>query len=266
MRYIKKVLIRVYQIFQIFGFDPIKLINSIRGLSFYFRDLLKIKGQKGLDDNFKFGPIYPILDERFSEAGTMSGHYFHQDLFVARQIFINNPIRHIDIGSRTDGFVAHVAVFRRIEILDIREQSEKIENIVFKKANLMMQLSNDLIDCCDSLSSLHVIEHFGLGRYGDPIDYTGHLKAIENISKMLKKRGKFYFSVPIGSSRIEFNAHRVFSIRYLLDLFKDKFILNSFSYIDDKGNFFKNAKLNQHEINTNFGCQYGCGVFILTKK
>jgi hypothetical protein len=31
---------------------------------------------------------------------------------------------------------------------------------------------------CDSLSCLHALEHFGLGRYGDPIDPRGHEKGI----------------------------------------------------------------------------------------
>jgi len=256
---------RIYQIFRLFGFDPIQLMRSIQELPFYFTDLSKIKKQKRSDDNFKFGKPYPILNERFSESGTMSGHYFHQDLFVARQIFISNPTRHIDIGSRTDGFVAHVAAFREIEIIDIRDQFSKVKNISFKKADLM-QLPEELIDSCDSMSSLHAIEHFGLGRYGDPVDYFGHLKAIENISKILKKQGKFYFSVPIGDQRIEFNAHRVFSVSYLLNILKDKYILDSFSYIDDRGDFYENIKLTQKGIDTNFGCQYGCGVFILTRK
>ena len=49
-------------------------------------------------------------------AGESQGHYFHQDLLVANQIFLNSPERHIDIGSRIDGFVARVAAFREIEI------------------------------------------------------------------------------------------------------------------------------------------------------
>ena len=100
----------------------------------------------------------------------------------------------------------------------------------------------------------------------DPLDYYGHLKAIKNIHKILKIGGKFYFSVPIGKQRIEFNAHRVFSISYLLELFEDKFELNSFSYVDDKGDFFENAEIIQTEIDRNYGCSYGCGIFELTKK
>jgi len=209
--------------------------------------------------------MYPILDERFKTSGTMSGHYFHQDLYVARQIFFNKPKRHIDIGSRTDGFVAHVAVFREIEIIDIRSQTSKVKNIKFKQANFM-KLPIDLVEACDSASSLHAIEHFGLGRYGDPIDYNGHLKAIENITKMLKKNGTFYFSAPIGKQRIEFNAHRVFSIQYLINIFKKNFDLKEFSYVDDKGDFFENILLDKQKIDQNCGCNLGCGIFILKKK
>lgn len=208
--------------------NAVELFTSFRGIWFYYKDYYKIKRQKGPDSKFYFGRKYPIVKDRYSQSGVMTGHYFHQDLFVARKIFVNNPVRHLDIGSRTDGFVAHVAVFRKIEIMDIRDQKSKVRNITFRKADLM-QLPDDMINAFDSVSSLHAIEHFGLGRYGDPIDYFGYLKAIDNIKRILQPGGKFYFSVPIGSQRIEFNAHRVFSVRYLIDLFSENFILNSFS-------------------------------------
>jgi len=263
-KYLKRILLRIYSILRFFGFDPIYLIKSLSGLIFYFRDFYILKKQKGLDKNFYFGSIYPILNERFLDSGVMSGHYFHQDLCVARKIFINNPVRHLDIGSRTDGFVAHVAVFRQIEIIDIREQSSKVKNILFRKADLM-QLPKDMINSYDSISSLHAIEHFGLGRYGDPIDYNGYLKAIANITKMLKSSGHLYFSVPIGQQRIEFNAHRVFSVKYLLDLFKNDFKLESFSFVNDEGDLFENVELDELGIDNNYGCKYGCGIFDLTK-
>ena len=218
-----------------------------------------------LKNDFVFGKCYPVLNERYSESGTMKGHYFHQDLLVARKIYENKPLRHIDIGSRIDGFVAHVSAFREIEIFDIRPLVSPIQNIVYKQADLM-QLPDNMIECCDSLSSLHAIEHFGLGRYGDPIDIDGHLKALRNLHLMLKPNGKFYFSVPIGSQRIEFNAHRVFSIKYLLQIFEDKFNIEYFHYVDDKGDLFENAILTEISISSNFNCNYGCGIFELKKK
>jgi SAM-dependent methyltransferase len=261
----RNILRLFYTVSKFFGFDPIVLFYNMRGLPFYINSFIKIKKQKGCDSKFFFGRTLPILSERFSASGTMSGHYFHQDLYVAEKIFKDNPKQHIDIGSRTDGFVAHIAVFRKIGIIDIRDQDSKIKNIIFRKADLM-QLPEDMINCCDSVSALHSIEHFGLGRYGDPIDYNGHLKAIENITKMLLPGGKFYFSVPIGNQRIEFNAHRVFSIKYLLDLFNDNFNLKCFSYVDDKGDFFENVVLTQKDVDINFNCSFGCGIFEWIKR
>lgn len=247
------------------GFDLSTFIHFFPGLWFYITDYAKIKKAKGSDSTFKFGPSNLILNDRFSKSGIMSGHYFYQDLYVARKIFENNPKRHIDVGSRTDGFVAHVAVFREIEVIDIRELTNNVKNVKFRRADLM-QLPEDIVDAYDSVSSLHVIEHFGLGRYGDPIDYFGHLKGIDNLTKILSKGGRLYISVPIGSQRIEFNAHRVFNIEYLLKIFDKNFELNSFSYVDDKGDFYENIVLNNIDIQSNLGCKYGCGIFELTKK
>lgn len=260
----RKYLIVFYRYLLLFGFDPKKFINSSGSIFFYLNDFRKMKKEKGNDKTFLFGPIFPILDERYSESGTMSGHYFHQDLFVAKKIYSENPKRHIDIGSRTDGFVAHVASFRKIEVLDIREQNSIVDNIVFRRGDLM-KLPDELTNCCDSISALHSIEHFGLGRYGDPIDYNGHIKAIGNIHKMLLPNGKFYFSVPIGKQRIEFNAHRVFSLKYLIEKLRDYFCIISFSYIDDKGSFFQEVILAPEKIENNFDCTFGCGIFILQK-
>ncbi len=260
----RKFLIKIFFYFGLIGFDTIKFISFFRGIKFYIKDYRNIKKQMKVKNEFVFGKFYPILNERSSESGTMSGHYFHLDLLIAQMIFRNNPERHIDLGSRTDGFVAHVASFRKIEVFDIRPLVSTVKNIDFTQADLM-QLPSNMIACCDSLSSLHAIEHFGLGRYGDPIDINGHLKAIENIWAMLKTGGKFYFAVPIGKQRIEFNAHRIFSIEYLIKVLDKKFTIDNFSYVDDYGDLFENATLTDINIASNFNCKYGCGIFTLTK-
>jgi SAM-dependent methyltransferase len=260
----KEVLRRLYFLSNLIGYDPVKTSVFVNGLSFYYRDLKKLKLQKGNNTDFVFGPPFPVLGERSSPSGKMSGPYFHQDLLVATRIYNNKPEKHVDIGSRIDGFVAHLAVFREIEVIDIRPQTHSVRNIVFKRAN-MMDLDAHLVDYCDSVSSLHAIEHFGLGRYGDPIDYYGHIKAINNIYRLLTKGGKFYLSVPIGKQRIEFNAHRVFDISYLLKLFDNKFIVDRFSYVDDAGDLFDDVKLDSNCINSNLNCSLGCGIFEMSK-
>lgn len=254
----------IYHWFRLLGFNPLTFINFFRGLPFYLSGLIKIKKQKGKNTDFEFGVNFPNNGDRFSESGTMSGHYFHQDLLVAKRIFLNNPKHHLDIGSRIDGFVAHVATFREIEVMDIRHQISKVPNIVFKQVDLTKS-QNNLKEYCDSISALHSIEHFGLGRYGDPIDYFGHIKAIENIYNILQLNGIFYFSVPIGEQRIEFNAHRVFSISYLLKIFEKRFKVARFSYINDEGDLFENIEFNKNDYTSNYNCYYGCGVFELIK-
>lgn len=248
-----------------FGFDPIVLRDNVKGLGFFKEDLAELKRQRGSDNTFSLGPYRPILNERQESAGNMSGHYFHQDLHVARRIFQAAPALHLDIGSRIDGFVAHVAAFRSIEILDIRPLVSTDDHIRFRQADLMV-LPADMLGYTDSISSLHAIEHFGLGRYSDPIDYNGHRKAIDNIAKILRPGGKFYFSVPIGPSRIEFNAHRVFSIPYLLEIIEPDYEVLHFSYVDDRGNFHPHAPLADSAVHSNYGCNYGCGIFELERR
>jgi SAM-dependent methyltransferase len=246
------------------GIYPSKLRKSLKGYPYFRRDLKLIKQQLSHQNDFKITRLHPCLEDRFEESGVLSGHYFHQDLYVAQKIFQNKPAKHLDIGSRTDGFVAHVASFREIDVVDIRDLKNTIPQINFIKADFSIE-NPGFDNYCDSISCLHAIEHFGLGRYGDTVDVNGHIKGLNNIYRTLKQGGKFYFLTPIGPLRIEFNAHRVFSIEYLLRLFDDKYKIDSFSYVDDKGDLYRDTELSKQNIENNFSCRYGCGIFEMTK-
>ncbi|UAJ15166.1 DUF268 domain-containing protein [Aquirufa lenticrescens] len=178
----------------------------------------------------------------------------------------NAPIIHFDIGSRIDGFVAHVASFRKINIFDIRSLDNFDVNVTFHQLDLMSEIPSEYFEITDSISCLHTLEHFGLGRYGDKIDAFGYLKGFKNITSLIKQNGLFYFSVPIGPQRIEFNAHRVFSLNYLLAMFKNDFDVINFSFVDDIGDFYENVILSEERIENNCDCIYGCGIFILKKR
>ena len=256
----------LYGLLVSFGFDPKKIVFALKGLPHYLKNLKTLKRQeKYANHKFVFGRPNLCLDDMFLESGDAKGHYFYQDWLVARRIFENNPEVHIDVGSRIDGFVVHVATFRSIRVFDIRPLEINIPTIQFMQGDLVSGIDNELVDCCDSLSCLHTVEHFGLGRYGDPVQYNGHVMGLNNLYLLLKKNGKFYFSVPIGPERIEYNAHRVFSLKYLLELFNGKFQIDHFSLVDDDGQLHENIPLTKEKISNNFGCYYGCGIFELTK-
>jgi SAM-dependent methyltransferase len=260
-----KALQSIHEILLTAGIDFKRLLRFLQGLPFYFRSRKQLKNQsRKVEELFPFRKAIPCLEDRFTESGTVRGHYFHQDLLIARRIFSNNPKKHLDIGSRVDGFVAHVAAFRTIEVMDIRALGNTVANVRFVQADLTRALPASLVDYCDSISSLHAIEHFGLGRYGDKINSDGYLWGLDNIHRILKRKGKFYFSVPIGPQRIEFNAHRVFGISYLLKLLSGKYQIDSFSFVDDDGDLHENVAL-QENVKSNCGCNFGCGIFELTK-
>lgn len=203
---------------------------------------------------------YPIYEDFMEQAGTATGHYFHQDLLVATFINKANPVRHIDVGSRMDGFVAHVASFREIEVLDVRPlKNTGHSQIKFMQANLM-ELDDSMIGICDSLSCLHALEHFGLGRYGDPVDPNGHLKGFGNFHKMLQPSGTLYVSFPIGRNEVHFNAHRVFEPTEILKWCESRFELLRFDYVDDKGDLHCNVSLSNSPR-----LKYGCGIYTLRK-
>lgn len=263
---IKKLTKPLHYILVSFRIDVFKIMGSLRGIPYFLVDYVKFKKQQPDDGNrFYFGRFYPCLNDRFAPSGNAKGHYFHQDLLVASRIFANQPDRHIDVGSRVDGFVAHVASFRKIIVLDIRPLKTKIRNVEFLQFDLMKGVPEDLVESCDSLSCLHALEHFGLGRFGDRVCWDGYKIGFENLLTMLKPGGKFYFSVPIGKQRIEFNAHRVFSIAYLLEMFSGRLRIDDFSYVDDQGDLHENVTLDEPNINTNCECLHGCGIFELTK-
>lgn len=209
----------------------------------------------------KVDVLFPILSDYKEESGSASGHYFHQDLLVAQLIHAANPTRHVDIGSRIDGFVAHVAAFRQIDVLDIRPlQPTAHANINFVQADLM-QAPAHLAGRYDSVSCLHALEHFGLGRYGDPVNADGHLLGFSSVLSLLAPGGVLYLSVPIGKRRVEFNAHRVFDPSDIPALGEGRLTLERFDYVGDDGALRQRASIGDAA-----GLRYGCGIYTLRER
>lgn len=186
------------------GIDLRKTVRAFMGLPRYFRDLRAFSAT-----NRGRMEWLPCLHDWHDEGGSTNNEYFWQDLIIARKIHANRPRKHVDVGSRVDGFVAHVASFREIEVFDVRPISAQIPGVVFKQADLMNP-PEEMKGYCDSLSCLHALEHFGLGRYGDPIDPKGYESGLRNMAEIVAPGGVFYLSVPVGVERVEFNGQHVF--------------------------------------------------------
>lgn len=245
------------------GIDPIRFVRSIRGLPYF------------LSDWFAFRRNYsgrltlsPFLHDRFLEGGVTKSEYFWQDLLVAQWIFKDNPVKHVDVGSRIDGFVAHVASFREIEVIDIRPVSTDIPGVKFRQGDMMeesaLSIETKGTGYCDSLSCLHTLEHFGLGRYGDDVDVFGYEKGIKNLSALLKVGGILYLSTPIGLERVEFNANRVFDPKTIIDA-ADKNRLSLQSLLVVENGQAKSVLIDPEELGKLALKKYSLGIFIFER-
>lgn len=244
------------------GFDLRRMLWSLRGIPSFVVDWWKFR--KGYAGSLAW---QPCLHDRYEEGGTTKSEYFWQDLLVARGIFATGPRRHVDVGSRVDGFVAHVASFRTIEVLDVRPISTHIPGVVFKQADLMQgdSLSDLGMGYCDSLSCLHAIEHFGLGRYGDPIDPAGHERGIANMALLLQSGGTFYLSTPIGRERVEFNANRVFDPASIISLAESNGLaLHQFTVIG-RGGVVREMQATPETLASLAAAPYNLGIFVFKK-
>jgi hypothetical protein len=108
----------------------------------------------------------------------------------------------------------------------------------------------------ESLSCLHVAEHVGLGRYGDPLDPDGTRKAALELQRVLASGGRLYFSMPVGEARTEFNAHRVHDPEAVPGLFP-YLRLEAFSGVDDEGRWQR--ELSPGDLG---GSRWACGFYV----
>jgi hypothetical protein len=224
----------------------------------YLRNALHYaRAGRGSKFPFAKGNLFPVLCDYHDAAGDV-GAYFLQDLWAARRVYARRPERHIDIGSRIDGFVAHILTFMPVEVIDIRSLESNIPGLTFIQEDAT-NLNRFTDQSVVSISSLHAIEHFGLGRYGDPISPTACFDAMRSLARVLALGGQLYFSVPIGRQRVEFNAHRIFDPFTIIEQFGDLKLVD-FAAVDD------NNHLQEHANPEDFRqCSMACGLFEFTR-
>lgn len=203
----------------------------------------------------KWEDVRPYLNDKTSTTG-FDAHYIYHPAWASRIVKQINPIVHIDISS-TLHFCTQLSAFIPVEFYDYRPAILNLDNLLSKKADLTnLFFKSDSIEC---ISCMHTIEHIGLGRYGDPIDGDGDLKAITELKRVVKPGGNLLFVVPVGKPVVIFNAHRIYDANAVVALFKG-FSLQNFSLVKDNNEFINNATLDEATLQN-----YGCGCFWFIK-
>ncbi|WP_285059677.1 DUF268 domain-containing protein [Pedobacter ginsengisoli] len=203
--------------------------------------------------------FYPCLNDNTAETG-FDRHYIYHPAWAARILKMTNPAKHIDISS-TLHFCSILSAFIPVDFYDYRPANLHLDNFNSLAGDLMsLPFAPGSVE---SLSCMHTVEHVGLGRYGDPMDYDGDIKAIDELKRVLAPNGNLLFVVPLGAQGIIcFNAHRIYTKNQVLDLFAD-LELKEFALIPENekdGGLIINPS--EELLATQF---YGCGCFWFTK-
>lgn len=240
------------------------IINKISSYLLYKNQFRKFRDQfdqfksKSLLSKPRF-PInwkdrLPCLRDNTSDI-SFDRHYIYHTAWAARVLSKTKPELHIDISSSLY-FVAIVSAFLPVKHYDFRLPKLSASNLQVASADLNRLPFPD--KSISSVSCMHVVEHIGLGRYGDSLDPEGDLKAISELKRILAEEGDLLFVIPIGKPKIMFNAHRIYSYSQIIDYFSE-FKLIEFALIPDDpndGGLISNASKGMADKQ-----EYGCGCF-----
>jgi len=187
---------------------------------------------------------------------SFDSHYVYHTAWAARVLKEEGIKKHIDIGSH-HYFATLVSAFIPIDFYDYRPLSIDMTGLSCGKADLtQLDFSDNSIY---SLSCMHVVEHIGLGRYGDPIDPNGDLKAMIELSRVVEPGGHLLFVVPVGKTKLCFNAHRIYNPTDITKIFNN-FKLLEFAVVTDKKKFIRFSNPEFYKMET-----YACGMYHFQK-
>lgn len=235
-------------------FDPIKFFYGLTGYVWFIRDWIRYK-KRAPNEKIVGINLFPILDEKVTLT-PFDAHYYYQEIWAMKQILKCRPKKHVDLASKYN-FSGYLSLFLPVDFVDLRPINAHLPGLKIIPADILhlTYKSNSVV----SLSSLHVIEHIGLGRYGDSIDPDGTKKAIKEMIRVVKPGGYIYLSLPIGKYRMCFNAHRIHTPEMIINEFT-KCTLTEFSVVDDNGNLHEKVDWRKYSE-----LHYGCGLFIFQK-
>lgn len=222
------------------GFYKLKRQSVNAGVKLNFSDIRIINNERSLETKF-------------------DTHYIYHPAWALRIVNSYRPMLHIDISS-TLHFCTALSAFIPTEFYDYRPANINLSNL--KSSNADLCNLNFASNSIDSLSCMHTVEHIGLGRYGDPIDLNGDIKAIKELQRVLNYGGNLLFVTPLGKPKIQYNAHRIYSYEQIIKLFSSLELIE-FSLIPD--NALKEGIIINAPIHIVKEQNYACGCFWFKK-
>lgn len=226
--------------------------TGLVGYTKFFAQLRRYSALPGAEPE-EHRSLYPVFGE--NTAGTsFDAHYLYLGDWALRSVVANPAPEHVDVASQLHWVVA-VAAFKPITFIDIRPAEITVRNLCTQAGSLMSLPFKDRE--VRSLSCLHVIEHVGLGRYGDPLDPGGSKKAALELARVLAPGGTLLLALPVGRPHLAFNAHRVHTPATVQGWMESAGLqLKSFAAVDDDGRYLPTA-----EPVDVADCRFGCGLF-----
>ena len=256
-----KVIFMVKLILRVIGpiLNPLNILNGIKNIfrySSFIKDYINYKSLS--KETVEIKDLWPMLNDKTSSSQTGGGQYFYQDNWALKKVYRSEVKEHFDVGSRIDGFTSQCSVFTKVNFIDFRYIDYGIDNMSCIQGDILNLPFND--NSLKSLSCLHVIEHIGLGRYGDPINVNGSLLALKELERVLSSNGDLYLGIPIGKERVMYNAHRIFNPNTIIKELKNLELVE-FCAVNDNGKFIEKA--NFGDFNESF---YSLGLFHFKKE
>ncbi|MEA2488573.1 MAG: hypothetical protein QOH21_365 [Acidobacteriota bacterium] len=234
--------------------DPFRAARAFRGVRWYLQDYRAYRRMPGAE-RIRLLDTYPSFGER-GATHDFDAHYFYANPWVARRVVAARPARHVDVASQTV-LATMLSATLPVTYIDYRALRVSIPGMTSLAGDLTRLPLRDR--SVPSLSCIHVAEHVGLGRYGDPIDPAGTKRAAAELARVLAPGGRLYFALPVGQPRVEFNAHRVHAAAQIVDYFSG-LRLEEYSGIGDDGRYYEHVPLDRFVHD-----RYACGLFVFTR-
>lgn len=234
--------------------DPRQAITGIRNIMPFVDDWRQYS-QLPDAEPLRWLDIRPQLHDRTSRT-PYDPHYFFLSGWAARRITTHHPRLHVDIGAH-NLFATVLAATVPTVFVDYRPLNVDVGGLYCTGGDILRLPFAD--DSLESLSCLHVAEHIGLGRYGDPLNPEGTRLAIAELMRVLAPGGYLYFALPVGLERVCFNAHRIHKASTIRSFFASLELVE-FSGVDDCGRYCE-----QIEFMSLDSSEYACGFFLLRK-